>query len=47
MGPLAAVLLFKYLRRVMITSYDDWMVVVSNLRKARRKWDRMFRTLIW
>ena len=36
--PLDAVLDFKYLGRVLTASYDDWPVVVENLRKVWRHW---------
>ena len=37
---------FRYLGRVPLSEYDNWPVVVSNLRKALRKWARMKRVLI-
>ena len=43
--PLNTVLSFKYLRRVLTASYDDWMEFVSNLRKDRWRWDMMSRIL--
>ena len=37
----------KHLGRVL-TAYDnDWPVVVTNMRKARRKWGRFSRILGW
>ena len=32
---------FKYLRRVLTVSDDDWMLVLSNLSKYWKKWARM------
>ena len=37
---LEAVSSFKYLRRVLTVSTNYWPAVVSNLRKAWRKWAR-------
>ena len=37
-SPLDVELSFKYLRRVLAALYDDWTVVVFNLRKAWRTW---------
>ena len=39
--PLVAVSEFKYLARVLKDSDDNWPVVVGNLRKARKRWERM------
>ena len=44
--PLEAVASFKYLGRVLTASDYDWTAVVSNLRKARRKWARFSRILV-
>ena len=35
----------KYLGRILVTSANDWLVVVSNLSKVRRKWERFSRIL--
>ena len=37
-SPFTTVPSFKYLGRILSTSYDDWTVVPHNLRKARKKW---------
>ena len=36
---------FKYLGRVLTASNNDWLAVLSNLRKDRWKWERFYR--IW
>ena len=47
MGPLVAEFWFKFLRGVSTASCDDWTVIVSNLRKASLKWDRMSNILVY
>ena len=42
---LEAAVLFKYLGRFFTTSDNYWPVVVSNLSKSQRKWDRISRIL--
>ena len=44
---LVAVLEFKYLGRVLTASYDNCTAVVGNLRKSRKRWERMLRVLGW
>ena len=39
------VLSLKYIGGVLTASDDDWLEVVYNLRKVRKKWDRMSRIL--
>ena len=36
--PFSTVSSFKYLRRVLTVADDDWAVVISNLRKAQKRW---------
>ena len=36
---------FKYLGWIIITSYDDWPVMVGNLQKARKSWSQYSRIL--
>ena len=43
--PLKLVTSFKYLVRIMTSSYDDWKAVVVNLRKERNSWARLLRIL--
>ena len=43
--PLTTVTLFKYLGHVLTAVYYDWLVVVWNLRKARKNWVQMARLL--
>ena len=43
--PLDHVTSFKYLRRILTAADGDWPEVVSNLRKARRKWTQLTRVL--
>ena len=43
--PLAPVTSFKYLRRVLSEADNNWIAVVSNLRKLWRKWARITRVL--
>ena len=43
--PLSPVTSFKYLGKIIMAEDDDWPEVVSNLRKARRKWARMTRVM--
>ena len=38
---------FKYLGRVILVAYDDWMTVVLNVVKARPVWWRMSKILSW
>ena len=40
-----AVTEFRYLRRVMTNTDDDWPVVAENLREARASWGRLARIL--
>ena len=42
---LAMVKSFKFLGRILMVAYNDWPVVVSNLRKARRNWAQLTRLL--
>ena len=37
--PLMEVYSFKYLGKIMLALEDYWPEVVSNLRKARKKWE--------
>ena len=37
---------FKYLGRVLLVAYDDWLTVVQNIVKARTVWWRISRVLI-
>ena len=43
--PLEVVSYLKYLGRFLTAPVNDWPMVVYNLRKARRKWDSMFKIL--
>ena len=43
---LMALLVFKYLGRVLTTSNDNWPEVVDNLMKARKRWEKMSRYLV-
>ena len=51
--PLPVVPSFKYLGRVLTFSYDDWVSVISNIRKDQKWWVRMlwitwrYRTNMW
>ena len=36
--PITNVMKFKYIGCILASTYDEWEVVVSNLRKARNKW---------
>ena len=36
----------KYLRRVLTKLNDDWPVVVANLRKPWKRWERLSRILV-
>ena len=51
--PLPAVPSSKYLGRVLTFSYDDWVSVISNIRKDQKWWVRMlwimgrYRTNMW
>ena len=40
-----AVTEFKYLRRVITNTDDDWPAVAGNIRKARASWGRLARIL--
>ena len=40
-----AVTEFKYLRRVLTNTDDDWLAVAGNIRKARASWGRLVRIL--
>ena len=42
---LVPVTYFRYLGRVLTVHNDDCLIVVRNLRKARRKWERLTRVL--
>ena len=42
---LNSVTFFKYLGRIITSSYDDWPTVVGNLCKARKSWTRLLRIL--
>ena len=44
--PLAPVASFKYPRRFLLASENDWPAVVIKLRRARHKWARMTGVLI-
>ena len=43
--PLSQVTSFKYLGRVLVAEDNDWLSVVSNLRRARQKWVQLTRVL--
>ena len=43
--PLVAVAEFKYLGLIMIALDDNWLAVVGNLRKSRKRWAHMSRIL--
>ena len=43
--PLINVALFKYTIHLLMETDDFWTVVVSNIRKGRKKWDWMYRVL--
>ena len=36
---------FKYLGRMLTSTYDDWPEVAGNIRKARANWGRLARVL--
>ena len=42
---LAQITSFKYLEQIIMTADEDWTAVVRNLRKARRKWERLMRVM--
>ena len=44
--PLAMVIYFKYLGRLLLEEDKNWPAVLSNLRKARRKWEWMTRVMV-
>ena len=37
---------FRYLERVLMAGYDDWLVVVEKLGKAQKRWGWLSRILI-
>ena len=43
--PLAQVISFKYLGRILTATDDYWPAVVRNMRKARREWKQLTRVL--
>ena len=43
--PMAAVLEFRYLGRLLTTTDDDWPEVAGNIQKARMIWERLARVL--
>ena len=43
--PLDNVTSFRYLGQVLKAVYNDWLVVVGNLGKARKSWGRLSRIL--
>ena len=43
--PMEAVLEFRYLRRILTATDDDWPAVAGNLKKARQSWGRLARVL--
>ena len=43
--PLETVLLFKYLRRLLTTTNNDWLMVIANLLKVRKSWSCLDRIL--
>ena len=43
--PMDAVSEFRYLRRLLTATDDDWPVVDGNIKKSRRKWGRLARVL--
>ena len=45
--PLSTVSSFKYLGRVLLVVDDDGAAVISNLRKARKRWGHMSQILGW
>ena len=42
---LAQVTSFKYLEQIIMAADEDWTALVRNLRKARRKWERLMRVM--
>ena len=45
-GELVEVVLeFKYLGRILMATYKDWLAVAGNLKKARQIWGRLARVL--
>ena len=40
-----AVTEFRYLGRILTTTYDDWPEVAGNINKAQRSWGRLDRVL--
>ena len=40
------VTLFKYLERVLTAAYENWMLVVAKLWKARKIWTWLVRILV-
>ena len=45
MQPLMSVSFFKYPGRILPASEEKWPMVVSKLRKARKKWERLSRVM--
>ena len=45
--PFKNVVAFKYLVRTPTATDEYWMMVVANLRKSRKKWAWLYRTLMW
>ena len=45
--PLALVIYFKYIGRVISAVDENWQELVNNLHRARQKWARLTRVLIW
>ena len=43
--PMEAVSEFRYLRRLLTVTDDDWPAVARNIRKARVSWGRLARVL--
>ena len=43
--PMEAVSEFRYLRRLLTTTDDDWPAVAGNIQKARVSWGRLARVL--
>ena len=44
--PITNVASFKYLGHLLMYMYNNWLTVVANLQKARKKWDWLSRTLV-
>ena len=43
--PIEAVSEFRYLRRLLTATGDDWPAVAGNIRKARVSWGRLVRVM--